>query len=1081
MESHIGVGAGTPVLQAEPMLDGLLGVDEVLPCLEPCSRLDEMTDDPVSDRDLITIPRCQFDFLDTDESTSQTRAVDDLVGDTGATVWLRAIRPSQSARSRAQTAETVLPRRGVDLAGAATSYLRSRADGQLASPSAQTATNEQWVGADVFQKLHEAAPETAANLARGLVGMPGPGDEFLGFRIVEELGRGTFGRVFLAKQGDLADRLVALKVTAELPGESQTLAQLQHTNIVPIFSAHHAAPLHAVCMPYFGRATLADLLDDVNQQGSLPDSGKALVQTVESRRSVMTLSRPLSNNRLDSAADSDSLVEAAPSMLAFPSRDRIPSAGAPSSRCSETLHQFDGLSYVDTILWMLSRIANGLAHAHERGIMHRDLKPANVLMTDDGQPMILDFNLSENLANEAGASTASAGGTLRYMSPEHIERFLGKDVLVDTRSDLYALGVIFHELLTGQVPFATFPSCSIATLHAMIAERRRGVPSCRDLNPAITPAVDSMIRHCLEPDPARRYQTALQLHEDLERHLANLPLKYAPEPSIRERTRKWSKRHPRLGSTTTFVLVASLCVVCLAAALWGRNQRLFQLEAAEKFAHLHQDVSSIRFLLSHRTADQSKRQEGQKLAQAALRRYDVLDDPKWTSRPLVASLAPAAATQLRFDVAEILLMLTQVTVMDAAGRDNQAEKDQLARSAQRFNQAALAVLPAGQEPQAFRVQHAALVRLLGQEDEGARLQQEADKIPLKTARDHYLVAAAKAVRGEYRQALPLAEEAVRLDPQHFWSYFILGVCHDHLEHHAEAMACFTACTALRPDYAETWLYRGLAYLKRNDPERAQIDFDRAHRLRPDWYEPLLERGMASSKLGDHVKAENDLTQALELGAPETRIHFLRAAERRASGDRRGAELDQAEGLKREPTDAQSWISRGIARLETNPDVALTDFQAALKIEPNLLEAMHYCSYVLCGLPGRDAAAIQMLDRIITVYPSFAMAWSGRGVQHAVMGKRDEALRDAREAVWRDTSPAILYQVAGIYATTSKTHPEDRIEAYRYLSAALRAGFGFELLDIDHELDAIRGQPEFRELVDAARIQAKERLRHPVGR
>src|SRR5436305_2044547 len=82
--------------------------------------------------------------------------------------------------------------------------------------------------------------------------VPAVGEEFLGFRLEAELGRGAFGRVFLARQGELADRPVALKVSADLTGESQTLAQLQHTNIVPINSIHRAGAVQAVCMPYYG-------------------------------------------------------------------------------------------------------------------------------------------------------------------------------------------------------------------------------------------------------------------------------------------------------------------------------------------------------------------------------------------------------------------------------------------------------------------------------------------------------------------------------------------------------------------------------------------------------------------------------------------------------------------------------------------------------------------------------------------------------------------------------------------------------------------------------------------------------------
>ena len=80
------------------------------------------------------------------------------------------------------------------------------------------------------------------------------GGTFLGFRLESELGRGAFGRVYLARQGDLANRPVALKISADVIGETHALAQLQHTNIVPIYSVHRSGPLQAVCMPYLGSA-----------------------------------------------------------------------------------------------------------------------------------------------------------------------------------------------------------------------------------------------------------------------------------------------------------------------------------------------------------------------------------------------------------------------------------------------------------------------------------------------------------------------------------------------------------------------------------------------------------------------------------------------------------------------------------------------------------------------------------------------------------------------------------------------------------------------------------------------------------
>src|SRR5204863_6825752 len=106
--------------------------------------------------------------------------------------------------------------------------------------------------------------------------IPDVGGMFAGFRLVRELGRGAFGRVFLAEQADLADRPVALKVAPRLAGEVRTLARLQHTNIVPVYSAHQAPPLTAVCMPYFGATTLAAVLSDVTTEAERPASGRAI-------------------------------------------------------------------------------------------------------------------------------------------------------------------------------------------------------------------------------------------------------------------------------------------------------------------------------------------------------------------------------------------------------------------------------------------------------------------------------------------------------------------------------------------------------------------------------------------------------------------------------------------------------------------------------------------------------------------------------------------------------------------------------------------------------------------------------------
>ena len=261
--------------------------------------------------------------------------------------------------------------------------------------------------------------------------------------------------------------------------------------------------------------------------------------------------------------------------------------------------------------------------------------------------------------------------------------------------------------------------------------------------------------------------------------------------------------------------------------------------------------------------------------------------------------------------------------------------------------------------------------------------------------------------------------------------------------------------------------RGLIQLRRDDPARAITDFDRAIALRPDWYEPTLNRGIAELARGGNTQAIRDLTRAVELGAPETRVFFLRAVARERSGDPEGAKRDRVEGLRREPTDEPSWVSRGMARIEAEPEAALADFARALEINPRSLPALQNRAHVLAGL-GRTAESVELLDRAIALYPDYVPARSGRGVLLSILGRRDAAIRDAKEATWRDTSPPILYQAAGIYAMTSKQAPDDRIEAFRLLSTALRGGFGFAELEGDRELDPIRDQPEFRELLAAAK-------------
>src|SRR5262249_25751239 len=310
--------------------------------------------------------------------------------------------------------------------------------------------------------------------------MPEAGADFLGFHLLSQLGRGAFGRVFLARQPALAGRLVVLKVSTDLMDEPQRLAQLQHANIVPVYSVHQAYSFHAICMPYVGSTTLADVVRDLGAGASLPASGKMLVSTVKTRQCITRQSQS--------------------SAGAFPFRgpDQPPpkdpeqtDAGRTEEKGSAVfLQRLEAMTYVQAILWIGARLADGLAHAHAQGILHRDLKPANILLTDQGQPMLLDFNLSEDVKRRVTDAAGLVGGTLPYTAPNTLHFFRGASSRFDARPVVFSLGFILFELLTGRPPFPAPPDPSGNMLPRVLEDRPHPPPRFRRGRKAISPAVE---------------------------------------------------------------------------------------------------------------------------------------------------------------------------------------------------------------------------------------------------------------------------------------------------------------------------------------------------------------------------------------------------------------------------------------------------------------------------------------------------------------------------------------------------------------------------------------------------------------
>src|SRR5437588_517342 len=176
------------------------------------------------------------------------------------------------------------------------------------------------------------------------------------------------------------------------------------------------------------------------------------------------------------------------------------------------------------------------------------------------------------------------------MAPEQLIAYRAETCALNFSSDLYSLGVILYELLTGHHPFSVHCGQVKYVLDRMISDRSEEPAGVRKWNSGIPPAVESIVRHCLEPNPSKRYQGARELQEDLQRQLDHLPLKYAPEPSWRERFGKWVYRHPGLTSSTSVALVAALVLLGVVCWLGLRMGRLAHLEAVAIFAQFEDQM-----------------------------------------------------------------------------------------------------------------------------------------------------------------------------------------------------------------------------------------------------------------------------------------------------------------------------------------------------------------------------------------------------------------------------------------------------------------------------------------------------------
>jgi serine/threonine protein kinase/Flp pilus assembly protein TadD len=713
--------------------------------------------------------------------------------------------------------------------------------------------------------------------------------EFLGdFLLLAELGRGAQGRVFLASQLSLGDRPVVLKLVPCEAREHLSLARLQHTHIVPLYCVqdHPARGLRCLCMPYFGGATLARLLEVLRSQPPARRTGQDLLGALDRVQAHL-----LADCRLQVA---DLQVH------------------RPSAICHlQSRRALAGASYVQAVCSIGACLADALQYAHERGLVHLDLKPSNVLLAADGQPMLLDFHLAREPIHADGGGPQWLGGTAGYMSPEQQAALLaiqqGRQVArpVDGRSDIYSLGVVLYEALGGNLPV---PGGKPPPLHRCNAQ--------------VSVGLADLVNKCLAGDPADRYPDMAALAADLRRHLAHLPLTGVRNRSLTERWRKWQRRRPHSAALAGMMLAVFLAAGAVAlgavshltqrieqarAALhdgqvqmtngqwegamrtfqrglavargipWQRDladeldRRLGQAEQARTGARraaaiceLHQLTDRVRFLYG-----------ANHFPPGSLRGLGALCRALWENRGrIVERLSPAGSPALEPVVRDDLLDLAvfwadlQVRLAPPAGKEE----------ARRMALTVLAQAEALFGPSPVLNEERKLYGAPGRNPEPPDPTRSAGGTGPgeKTAWEHYALGRSLLRAGDLEGAAAEVGRAVRLQPQGLWPNFYQGLCAYRQGRYADAATAYSVCIGAAPEAANCFYNRALAFAALGRTEQALPDYDQALRLDPTLAIAALNRGLLHYRAQRYAAALADLERARELGADPAVVSFALA-------------------------------------------------------------------------------------------------------------------------------------------------------------------------------------------------------------
>jgi tetratricopeptide (TPR) repeat protein len=657
---------------------------------------------------------------------------------------------------------------------------------------------------------------------------------------------------------------------------------------------------------------------------------------------------------------------------------------------------------------LVEALAGAVHFAHQRNVIHRDIKPANVLLqTVAGSggppeaasglpyvPKLTDFGLAKTLDSDIHHTrSGTVVGTPGYMAPEQAD----PRGVVGPTTDVYALGVLLFELVTGRLPFL-----GDTPVDVMIKVAQQEAPRPSRFAPGLARDLETVILKCLEKSPRQRYVTAEALAEDLRRVAALEPIRARPVANW-ERACRWARRRPALAG------LAGAVVLCLAALLatWGvqahaaqrrRQEAVTLLDRArtaaweDKWEKVPGLLETLRATLPHgedrspfaeameelharakraldarQTFGKFERARDDALFQAlfeaalassnrgAIQKGATLQRVRHALSLVGASVrqgpadndffSPSQANEVRRGCYELLLVLAETLAQPLPHQPLEHLRD-TARQA-------LAVLDTAQglglQTHAYHLRRARYLEQAGQPQAAEQQRHLARKLPPESYLDHFLTGSEHFGQGRTRAAEQAFFAALRREPRQFWALFCLALCHVQQKQYLAARSDLTGCLEQKSDSVWLYLLRGVVLARLELHREADADFTTAlgmlKEVDDSWalYALCTNRAVSRLECEDYAGAKADLVKAIEL-RPDRFEAYLTLAH-----------------IHREQKD----LPAALAALERGLQEARKRFDAG-KLDVGTLLRLHRQRFGW-HLKGKDeAAALGELQRILAL-------------------------------------------------------------------------------------------------------------------